>query len=236
MNDKYKTESKNTFLYATDEEIESNFKRAIDKNFQFCIKTVGDKAVNTNLNIIEKVIKEKNPKDHRTILEFVEFVQPNDISRFGSLNVIPSVRPEFTIENLENIAEYISLNNAANLGMWNSLLQSSKYIVSGTNFPYSNYISPISLIHILVNRQPVDTANSKIQNMNQKLSLIDAIKSFTVYAAFAGFEEKTTGTLEKDKYADFIVLSDDIFTIDSKIIKNIQILKTIINGKVVFSK
>ncbi len=236
MNDKYKTESKNTFLYATDEEIESNFKKALDKNFQFCIKTVGDKAVNTNLNIIEKVIKEKNPKDHRTILEFVEFVQPNDVNRFGSLNIIPSVRPEVTIDNLETIGEYISQNNATNLGMWNSLLQSSKYIVSGTNFPYSNYISPISLIHIMVNRQPLDTTYTNVTNMNQKLSLIDAIKSFTVYAAFAGFEEKTKGTLEKDKYADFIVLSDDIFTIDSKKIKNIQILKTVINGKVVFSK
>lgn len=236
MNDKYKTESKNTFLYASDEEIESNFKKALDKNFQFCIKTVGDKAVNTNLNIIEKVIKEKNPRDHRTILEFVEFVQPNDVNRFGSLNIIPSVRPEVTIDNLETIGEYISQNNATNLGMWNSLLQSSKYIVSGTNFPYSNYISPISLIHIMVNRQPLDTTYTNITNMNQKLSLIDAIKSFTVYAAFAGFEEKTKGTLEKDKYADFIVLSDDIFTIDSKKIKNIQILKTVINGKVVFSK
>lgn len=236
MNDKYKVESKSTYLYSTEEDIETNFRKALDKNFQFYIKAVGDKAVNTNLNIIEKVVKEKNPKDHRTVLEFVEFVQPNDISRFGSLKVIPSIRPEVTIENVLNIGEYISENNINNLGLWNTLLQNSKYIASGTGFPYSNIISPIALIHILVNRQPIDTVLSNLTNINQKLSVIDAIKSFTIFAAYAGFEESTKGTLEKEKYADFVVLSDDIFTIDHKKIKDIQVLRTVINGKVVFSK
>lgn len=236
MNDKYKVDSKSTYLYSTEEEIETNLRKALEKNFQFYIKAVGDRAVNTNLNIIEKVIKEKNPKEHRTVLEFVEFVQPNDISRFGSLKVIPSVRPEVTMENIEGISEYISENNLNNLGLWNSLLQNSKYITSGTNFPYSNIISPIALIHILVNRQPVDTVITNVPNLNQKLSVIDAIKSFTVYAAYSGFEEGTKGTLEKEKYADFVVLSDDIFTVDQKKIKDIKVLKTVINGKVVFSK
>ena len=72
--------------------------------------------------------------------------------------------------------------------------------------------------------------------MNQKLSVLEAVKAFTVYAAYAGFEEKTKGTLQKERYADFVVLSEDIFSIDPKKIKDIQVLRTVINGKTVFSK
>ncbi len=236
MNDKYKTDIKNTFLYATDEEIETTFKKAIDKGFQFCIKSVGDKAVTNNLNIIEKVLKEKNPKDHRTVLEYIEFISPSDLSRLGALKIIPSVRPEETMTDIGIIKDYISENNLNSVGMWNAMLQSTKYITAGTNFPYSNYISPITLIHLLVNRQPFETTQGSIPNPNQKLSVLDAVKAFTVYAAYAGFQENTKGTLEKDKYADFIVLSDDIFIIDAGKINNIKVLKTVVNGKIVFGK
>lgn len=236
MNDKYKIDARNTFLYATDEEIESNYKKAIDKGFQFYIKSVGDKGVTNNLNIIEKVLKEKNPKDHRTVLEYLEFVSPNDLARLGALKIIPSVRPEETISNIEILKDFVPETNANNVGMWNAMLQSAKYITAGSNFPYSNIISPLTLIHMLVNRQPLDTNLSNIPNMNQKLSVLDAIKAFTVYAAYASFQESTKGTLEKDKYADFVVLSDDIFTFDSKKIKDIKVLKTVVNGKIVFGK
>ncbi len=236
MNDAYKTDSKNNFLYSTDEEVENAFKKAQDMNFQFCIKAVGDKAVNKTLNIVEKVVKEKKLKDHRTVIEYAEFVQPSDISRFGSLGVIPSVRPEITIENLATVNAFLPESNANNLGLWNSLLQSSKVITAGTNFPYSDYISPIALIHMLVNRQPLDTAIAGFANMNQKITVLDAVKAFTVYAAIAGFEEKSRGMLEKGMYADFVVLSDDIFSVSPEKIKSIEVLKTFVNGKAVFSK
>jgi len=236
MNDKYKVEHNSTFLYATDEEIENNFKKALDKGFQFCVKSVGDKAVTNNLNVLEKVLKEKNPKDHRTIMEYLEFVSPNDLNRLAELKIIPSVRPDETISDIQILKDVIPETNLNNLGMWNTMLQNTKYITAGSNFPYGNYIRPIMLIHMLVNRQPLDTTLSNIPNMNQKLSVLDAVKAFTVYAAYAGFQETTKGTLEKDKYADFVVLSDDIFSFDSKKIKDINVLKTVVNGKIVFGK
>jgi predicted amidohydrolase YtcJ len=236
MNDKYKIDARNTFLYATDEEIENAYKKALDKGFQFYVKSVGDKAVTNNLNVIERVLKEKNPKDHRTVLEYIEFISPNDLNRLGVLKIIPSVRPEETMSNIEILKDFIPETNSNNVGMWNSMLQNSKYITAGSNFPYSNYISPLTLIHLLVNRQPLDTNLSNIPNINQKLSLLEAIKAFTVYAAYASFQEGSKGTLEKDKYADFVVLSDDIFTLDTKKIKDIKVLKTVVNGKIVFGK
>ncbi|MDD5361583.1 MAG: amidohydrolase [Ignavibacteria bacterium] len=236
MKDGYLKNSTNTFLYATAEEVETNLKKALDKNFQFCIKTVGDKAVNDNLNVIEKVLKEKSYKDPRITLEYIEFVQPNDLKRIGELKIIPSVRPDVTLNNIESINEYIPAGNIVNLGLWNSLLQNAGYLAAGSNFPYSNTISPVTLISMLVNRQPQDTLIKNIPGINQKLSVLDAVKAFTVYAAYAGFEEDIKGTLEKDKYADFVVLSDDIFTMNPKDIAKIKILRTVMNGKIVFEQ
>jgi len=235
MKDGYKVENKNTYLYASNEEIETNMKKALDKKFQFCIKSVGDNAVSNNLAIIEKVLKEKPTKNHRTVLEYIEFIQPADIKKLGELNIIPSVRPDMTMDNIQILDGLVKPENAKNLGQWNSILQSCNNITAGSNFPFGNTISPLSLIHILVNRTPLDTGILSSIGQNQKLSLLEAIKAFTVYAAYAGFEEESKGSLEVNKYADFVVLSDDIFNFDSKKINQIKILKTIINGNVVYS-
>lgn len=236
MKDAYLKDSKNAGAYATQDDVENNLKKALDKNFQFCIKTVGDKAVNDNLNSIEKIFRDKKYDDARIIFEYVEFIQPADLKRMGELKIIPSVRPEVTLGNIENLKGLIPDINAVNLGLWNSLLQNSGRIAAGSNFPYSNIISPIALIHLLVNRQPLDTTLKNIPGMNQKLSVQDAVKAFTVYAAYTGFEENTKGTLEKDKYADFVVLSDDIFTVQPQDIIKIAVLRTVMNGKSVFEK
>lgn len=236
MKDAYLKDSKNAGAYATQDDVENNLKKALDKNFQFCIKTVGDKAVNDNLNSIEKIFRDKKYDDARIIFEYVEFIQPADLKRMGELKIIPSVRPEVTLGNIENLKGLIPDINAVNLGLWNSLLQNSGRIAAGSNFPYSNIISPIALIHLLVNRQPLDTTLKNIPGMNQKLSVQDAVKAFTVYAAYTGFEEDTKGTLEKDKYADFVVLSDDIFTVQPQDIIKIAVLRTVMNGKSVFEK
>ncbi len=236
MKDGYLKDSKNTGAYATQEDVENNLKKALDKNFQFCIKTVGDKAVNDNLNSIEKIFRDKKHDDARIIFEYVEFVQPADLKRMGELKIIPSVRPEVTLGNIENLKGLIPDVNSANLGLWNSLLQNTGRITAGSNFPYSNIINPIALIHILVNRQPLDTTIKNIPGLNQKLTVAEAIKAFTIYAAYAGFEEDTKGTLEKGKYADFVVLSDDIFTVQPQDIIKISVLRTVMNGKSVFEK
>ncbi|MCE1165438.1 MAG: amidohydrolase family protein [Bacteroidetes bacterium] len=236
MKDSYLKDSKNTGAYATQEDVENNLKKALDKNFQFCIKTVGDKAVNDNLNSIEKIFREKKYDDPRIIFEYVEFIQPADIKRMGELKIIPSVRPDVTMGNIENLKDLVPEMNAANLGMWNSLLQSAGRITAGSNFPYGNVINPIVLIHLLVNRQPLDSAINNVPGANQKLSVLDAVKSLTVYAAYTGFEEDTKGTLEKGKYADFVVLSDDIFSVQPKEIMKISVLRTVLNGKTIFEK
>lgn len=233
MNDEYKDEPKKKVPYVTDEDIERIYSRAIEKNFQFSIKAIGDRAVSSSLGIIEKVMKLKNPKDPRTVIEYCEFVSPREIGKIGELKIIPSVRPDVCMNDIQIISQVINPENAKKIGLWNSLLKSSGMITSGSDFPF-HQINPFVQIYFLTTRQLTDTVLSTIPNPDQKISLTDAVRSYTTWPAYASFEETTKGSLEKGKYADFIVVSKDIFVSDPKELLSTKVLMTVINGRVIY--
>ena len=238
MKDEYKQDPKVPAPYTSPEGTETFLRQALEKNFQFVVKTVGDKAVTVNLNILEKILKEKKGNDtemnsgqgFRTVFEYVEFIQPDDFKRMKDLKIIVSVRPEITLDTYGMIKSKIPPDNAKNLGLWKSIIDNTGMLTTGSNFPYG-IINPFVQIYYLTARQSLDSVSVVIPG--QTISLLDAVKSYTVWAAYAGFEENVKGTIEKDKYADMIVLSDDIFSVASKKIPDIKVLKTILNGKVV---
>ncbi|HEY5536305.1 MAG TPA: amidohydrolase family protein [Ignavibacteria bacterium] len=234
MNDEYKTEPKVKQPYIDEKTINDVFTKAIDKNFQFRIKVVGDKGLSEVLTALDKIIKSKNPKDHRTILEYVEFTNPPEINKMKELNIIPSLRPETTINDIENLPNLLSNVKLRNIGLWKTLLQSSGKFITGSGFPFENQINPFLQMYFLVSGKSLDSDNNKIQNPEQKISILDAIKSYTIWAAYSAFEEKIKGSIEKGKVADMVVLSDDIFVGDTNILLKVKALKTIINGKVVY--
>ncbi|MBI5402406.1 MAG: amidohydrolase [Ignavibacteriae bacterium] len=230
MSENYKTESKKKNPYTDEATIEKTLRAALDKNFQFTIKTVGDEAVNRVLNIIEKVIKEKNPKDARIKLENVEFISQSDLNRIKELKIILSVRPESSVSDMDYINILISPEAKKNFALWNSMIKSAGLITSGSGFPFSLSISPLTGIYYLTARQPVDTLLSDVPNPDQKISVQDAVKAYTVWAAYSTFQEETRGTLEKGKFADMVVLSDDIFNLTGTAILNTKVIMTIVNG------
>jgi predicted amidohydrolase YtcJ len=233
MRDDYFEEPLRKIPYSDEYDIEEVFKKAYDKNFQFMIKAVGDRAVNSSLNAIEKVLKEKNENDHRTVLEHVEFIERPDLDRIKSLKIIPSVRPDICMEDMYIVSERIIPDNVNELGLWSSLIQTAGMITTGSDFPF-HQINPFIQIYYLTTRQYTDTLIADVPNADQKISLIDAIKSYTVWAAYSSFEENIKGTLEEGKFADMIVISNDIFNSDSKALLDTKVLKTIINGEIVY--
>ncbi len=233
MNDDYKDEPKKKVPYVTDEDIERVYSRAIEKNFQFSIKAIGDRAVSNSLSIIEKVLKQKNPRDPRTVIEYCEFVSPKEISKIGELKLIPSIRPDVCMNDIQILSQIINPENAKKIGLWNSLLKSAGMITSGSDFPF-HQINPFVQIYFLTTRQLTDTVLSAIPNPDQKISLTEAVRSYTTWPAYASFEETTKGSLEKGKYADFIVVSKDIFASDPRELLNTKVLMTVINGRVIY--
>ncbi len=233
MRDDYNEEPLRKVPYSDEFDIEKIFRKAYDKNFQLMVKAVGDRAVKSSLNAIEKVLKEKNEGDHRTVLEHVEFIEQPDLERMKSLKIIPSVRPDICMEDMFIINERIAPKNISDFALWSSLVESAGMITTGSDFPF-HQISPFIQIYYLTTRQFTDTAFADVPNIDQKISLIEAIKSYTVWAAYSSFEENTKGSLEIGKFADMIVISNDIFNSDNKALLKTKVLKTIINGEVVY--
>lgn len=232
MKDDYKEEPKRKIPYSDEFEVEKVFRQAADKDFQFTVKTVGDRAFNGVLNAVEKVIKEKNLKDHRTILSSVEFTEPSDVNRLKDLKVLTSVNPEKDVIDMQLIPLLINPDVSKKAALWNSILKSSGYILTGSEFPYSQ-INPFIQMYYLTTRQWIDTIMT-VTGPEQKLTILDALKSYTTFPAYSSFEESIKGSIEKDKFCDMVVISNDIFTSEPKKLLDTKVLMTIINGKVVY--
>ncbi len=230
----YINEPKRMTPFNDDFDIKEMTMKANEKDFQISVKTVGDRALTQTLNAIESVNKEVKSKAGRMRLEYLEFVTPADMQRIKQMEIIPSIRPEVTLTNKLLLNDLIKPENVQNLGLWNSLFKQNNMIISGTDFPYHT-INPLVIMYYLSSGLSVDTAaNRLVNNAAQKLSVLDALKSFTVYSAYASFADDVKGTLEKDKFADMVVLSDDIVTSDPQMLLKAKILMTIIRGEVVY--
>lgn len=234
MENDYNMDPKRMTPFNDEFDIKEMTKKAFEKDFQVSVKTVGDRAVTQTLNAIESVTKEVKPKAGRTRLEYLEFVTQPDLQRIKQLEIIPTIRPEVTLADKLSLPELIKPENGANLGLWNSLFKQNELIVSGTDFPYHT-ISPLIVMYYLSTGLSLDTAANKITNNTaQKLSVLDALRSFTVYAAYAGSADDIKGSLEKDKLADMVVLSEDIVSSDPAVLLKTRILMTIIRGEVLY--
>ena len=234
MKSGYLNEPKDNQPYIDSVKIEEVFNKALDKNFQFRIKVIGDKGVNTVLNSISRIVKTRNPKDIRTVIEYAEFISPQDIQRFKELNIIPSIRPETTVDDIGILPDIITPDNLKNIGVWKSLIQSGGKIITGSGFPFENQINPFIQIYYLTQRKQIDGSDKDIPNSEQKVNLLDALKSYTIWACYSGFEDNIKGNLMIGKAADMIILSDDIFNSTPDVLLKVKVDKTIINGIVMY--
>jgi len=209
-------------------------KNAFEKNFQVSVKANGDRAVNAVLNAIDSASKMSKTKTGRTRIEYLEFVTPEDLQRIKTLEIIPSIRPEVTLVNKILLADLINPENAKNLGLWNSLYNQNNIIISGTDFPY-HVINPLVQMYFLSTGLNLDTSmNRAYNNSAQKLTVMDALKSFTLWSAYANFDEESKGTLEPGKLADMVVLSEDILATDPRQLLTAKVLMTILRGEIVY--
>jgi len=156
------------------------------------------------------------------------------MQRIKQLEIIPSVRPEVTLVNKVFIADLINPENGKKSGFVERIVEAKRHYNIRNRFPISFNKSSHSM-YFLSTGLPLDTAASKtINNTAQKLTVLDALKSFTVWSAYACFDEENKGTIEPGKLADMVVLSEDIITADPKALLTARILKTIVRGEIVF--
>ena len=206
-----------------------------DKNhLQLSIHAIGDSANYLMLKLFEEITK-TNPKwDRRFRIEHAQHVRLEDIPLFAKLGVVASVQPYHCIDDgvwaAKRIGTRIDYTHP-----YKSFLEAGVKLCMGSDWSVAP-LNAIVGIYAAVTRQTLDGGNPMGWIPKQKISVVDAIKGYTINNAYAAFEEKEKGSIEPGKLADMVVLSDDILTIKPEKIQNVKVLMTIFDGKIVYEK
>jgi hypothetical protein len=206
-----------------------------DRNrLQICVHAIGDRANAFMLDLYDKIKKENSPWERRFRIEHAQHLRKEDIKRFSDIGVIASVQPYHCIDDGVWAEKRIGPERIKTTHPYKSLLKSGAVVAFGTDWPVAP-LNPLFGIYAAVTRQTVDGKNPDGWIPEEKISVEDAIRCYTLNAAFASFEEKIKGSIEAGKLADFVVLSDDILVIDPDEIKDVKVTMTIFDGEIVYN-
>lgn len=204
--------------------------------FQVCSHAIGDRANREILDRYEYAIKALPNKanDHRFRIEHAQHLHPDDIPRFAELNVIPAMQAiHMSSDRPWAIVRLGEKRIKEGAYMWQALLQSGVPIVNGTDVPVEP-INPIASFYASVSRKTLKGTPETGYEPEQKMTRAQALKSYTLDAAYGAFEEDIKGSISVGKLADFTIFDKDIMTIDEDEILNTKVDMTIFDGEVVY--
>ena len=191
---------------------------------------IGDHANDWILNVYEEAENLRPSMDHRFRVEHAQHLTQTAISRFAKLHVIPSMQPFHAIDDGKWAAKRLDSARLRGTYVFKSLLESGANLTFGSDWTVAP-LDPIDGIYAAVTRRTLDDKNPGGWFPDQKISVEQALRCYTVNNAFAGFQENKTGKLKAGMLADFTVLSENLFTIAPENIRDTKILLTVVNGK-----
>jgi predicted amidohydrolase YtcJ len=206
--------------------------------FQVCSHAIGDRANKEILDRYEIAINEnqQQSKDHRFRIEHAQHLRPDDIPRFGKLGVIPAMQAIHLSSDrpwaIERLGEKRIKEGAY---MWQSLLKSGAVIVNGTDVPVEP-INPIASYFASVTRQTLKGQPEGGYEAEEKMTRQQALRSYTLDAAYGAFEENIKGSIAPGKLADFTIFTKDLMTIPDNELLSTEVASTILGGKVLYEK
>ena len=208
---------------------------ADDAELQTLIHAIGDSANHELLNIFEQVAEKNGPRDRRFRIEHTQHLLKADYARFGELGVIPSMQPYHAIDDGRWAEEVIGPERIKSTYAFNSLLDAGADLAFGSDWFVAPPV-PLLGIYAAVTRQTLDGATPDGWVPEQKITVEQALRAYTYGGAYASFEEDIKGTLEPGKLADFVVLDQNLLTIDPVNIKDAKVVSTFVGGQPVYEK
>jgi predicted amidohydrolase YtcJ len=202
---------------------------------QLCVHAIGDEAISLVLDLYQDVVKANGEKDRRWRIEHAQHMAPKDFERFARLGVIASVQPYHAIDDGRWAERRIGPERIKTTYAFRTFLDQGVRLALGTDWDVAP-LNPLLTIYAAVTRATLDGKNPNGWMPEQKLSVAEAVQAYTMGSAYAEFQEKEKGSLTPGKLADMVILSDDIFTIDPKLIRNVEVETTIVGGKVVWQR
>ncbi|MFI5174616.1 MAG: amidohydrolase family protein [Terriglobia bacterium] len=215
--------------------LKQNIRDADKAGLQCSVHAIGDKANHLLLNYFEEVEKENGPRDRRFRIEHAQHLLPSDVPRFARLGVIPSMQPYHAIDDGRWAERRLGPARLKTSYAFRALLDAGAALTFGSDWNVAP-LSPLMGIYAAVTRETLDGKNPQGWIPQQKVTVEEAVRAYTIAAAYAGFEEHEKGSLEAGKLADVVVLSQDIFRIPPHDISKTEVMNTIIGGKVVHTR
>jgi predicted amidohydrolase YtcJ len=202
---------------------------------QICTHAIGDEAISTVLDLYTDVVKAHHGMERRLRIEHAQHMAQKDFARFAQLDVIASVQPYQAIDDGRWAERYIGHDRASRTYAFRTFLNHGVHLAFGTDWDVAP-LNPLLTIYAAVTRATLDGKYPDGWFPEQKLSVPEAVEAYTAGSAYAEFQDKEKGSIMPGKLADMVLLSDDIFTIDPVKIRDVNVIKTIVGGRIVWDK
>ena len=208
-----------------------NIESADAAGLQIAVHAIGDKANNTILGFYERLERDLGSRDRRLRIEHAQHLLASDIPRFARDHVIASMQPYHCIDDGRWAEKRIGAERAKTTYAFRSLLDSGATLAFGSDWDVAP-MSPLMGIYAAATRRTLDGKHPGGWVPEQKITVAEAVRAYTMGSAYASFEEKIKGSIEPGKLADLIVLSDDIFAIAPAKIADARVIATVFDGQI----
>ncbi len=223
------------FLVSPVKELYEQISAADKAGLQVMVHAIGDKAIEEQLNIFERIEKENGKRDRRFRIEHAQHIAPEDLSRFKTLNVIASMQPYHAIDDGRWAEKVIGPERIKTTYAFKSLLDNQAVLAFGSDW-FVAPPTPIEGIYAAVTRRTLDDKNPGGWVPEQKISVEQALKAYTHNTAYASLDENNKGILKIGYLADFVILDQNLFDIKAESIRDVKVMKTFTGGKLVFER
>jgi hypothetical protein len=202
---------------------------------QLCIHAIGDAGISTILDLFADILAANGDRDRRFRIEHAQHIAPKDFDRFASLKVVASMQPYHAIDDGRFAERRIGPGRIKTTYAFKTLLDKGVPLAFGTDWAVAP-LNPMLGLYAATTRATLDGKNPGGWVPEQKISIEQAVTAYTAGSAFAEFQERDKGTLARGKLADLVILSEDIFSIPPERLKDVQVLTTVMGGKVVHQR
>lgn len=225
------------------EDMQSRLERlAIDADangIQLTVHAIGDEANGYLMDMLERIVAKNGENDRRFRLVHAQIMTDRDIARAGELDIIAEVQPFHTADDMRWMEERIGRDRSRGAYAFRRLWDSGAIVSFGSDSPGTNasryYLNPMLGIYAAVTRKTLSGQPEGGWFPEEKLTVEEAIQAYTLNTAYAGYEEQLKGSISVGKLADFVVLSDNLLTMNPNDIKDVTVASTFVGGRVVFT-
>ncbi|MGH8165754.1 MAG: amidohydrolase, partial [Woeseiaceae bacterium] len=205
---------------------------------QLTVHAIGDEANGYLMDMLERIIEKNGERDRRFRLVHAQVMTDRDIERAGTMNIVAEVQPFHVSDDMRWMEERIGRDRSRGAYAFRRLWDAGAVVSFGSDSPGTNasryYLNPMLGLYAAVTRKTLSGQPEGGWFPQEKLTVEEAIKAYTLNTAYAAYEEDIKGSITVGKLADFVILSDNLLTMNPDNIKDVKVLTTVVGGKVVY--